>query len=230
MARTKRITKNYNTNMFTGIVKDVGAVESAARQGSGVRLKVRYTSQAEFGDLSIDESVSINGACQTAVAVGPGWFEVDTVAETLRKTTLGGFRPGTKVNLERAVRPMDRLGGHFVLGHVDGVGRVAQIAEDGGSRKISVAFEKRFDQWIVSAGSIAIDGVSLTVASVEPGLFTVAIIPYTFGHTTITGLGIGSEVNLEFDILGKYVARQKSAGAQAESRITESWLSGQGFA
>ncbi|TNJ36792.1 riboflavin synthase [Chlorobaculum thiosulfatiphilum] len=216
--------------MFTGIVKDIGAVEGTARQGSGVRLKVRYTSQAEFGDLSIDESVSINGACQTAVAVGPGWFEVDTVAETLKKTTLGAFRPGTPVNLERAVRPMDRLGGHFVLGHVDGVGRVTRIEEVGGSRMISVAFDTRFDQWIVSAGSIAIDGVSLTVASVEPGQFTVAIIPYTFGHTTITGLGVGSEVNLEFDILGKYVARQNSAGTPAESRITESWLSGQGFA
>jgi len=216
--------------MFTGIVKDVGAVEGTVRQGSGVRLKVRYTSQAEFGDLGIDESVSISGACQTAVAVGPGWFEVDTVAETLKKTTLGAFRPGTPVNLERAVRPMDRLGGHFVLGHVDGVGRVTRIEEVGGSRMISVAFDSRFDQWIVSAGSIAIDGVSLTVASVEPGQFTVAIIPYTFGHTTITGLGVGSEVNLEFDILGKYVARQKSVSAPAESRITKAWLSGQGFA
>jgi riboflavin synthase len=216
--------------MFTGIVKDVGTVAGSVRQGAGVRLKVACSSQAEFADLGIDESVSINGACQTVVAVGPGWFEVDTVAETLRKTTLGAFRAGTKVNLERAVRPMDRLGGHFVLGHVDGVGRIAGIADDGGSRKISVAFEPRFDQWIVSAGSIAIDGVSLTVASVEPGLFTVAIIPYTFAHTTITGLGVGSEVNLEFDILGKYVARQKSAGVPEESRITGSWLSSQGFA
>jgi riboflavin synthase len=204
--------------MFTGIVKDVGTVAGSVRQGAGVRLKVACSSQAEFADLGIDESVSINGACQTVVAVGPGWFEVDTVAETLRKTTLGAFRAGTKVNLERAVRPMDRLGGHFVLGHVDGVGRIAGIADDGGSRKISVAFEPRFD------------GVSLTVASVEPGLFTVAIIPYTFAHTTITGLGVGSEVNLEFDILGKYVARQKSAGVPEESRITGSWLSSQGFA
>lgn len=219
--------------MFTGIVKDIGTVESAARQGSGMRLKVQYTSQAEFGDLCIDESVSIGGACQTVVAVGPGWFEVDTVSETLKKTTLGSFRPGAKVNLERAVRPIDRLGGHFVLGHVDGVGRISRIEEVGGSRMISVAFDSCFDAWIVSAGSIAIDGVSLTVASVEPGQFTVAIIPYTFANTTITGLATGSEVNLEFDILGKYVARQQSAAAppsQESSRITESWLSGQGFA
>lgn len=215
--------------MFTGIVKDIGTVAGSVRQGAGVRLKVRYTSEAEFADLCIDESVSIDGACQTVVAVGPGWFEVDTVAETLRKTTLGGFRTGSKVNLERAVRPMDRLGGHFVLGHVDGVGRVTRIGEDGGSRKISVSFDSRFDPWIVSAGSIAINGVSLTVASVEPGLFTVAIIPFTFTHTTITNLGVGSEVNLEFDILGKYVARQSGTGAEG-SRITESWLAGQGFA
>ncbi len=218
--------------MFTGIVKDVGSVAGSTARGGGLRLRVGYTSTAEFGDLSVDESVSVNGACQTVVDCGDGWFEVDTVAETLKKTTLGSFRSGTKVNLERAVRPMDRLGGHFVLGHVDCVGRVSKIVEEGESRLVSIDFPEGFDAWIVPVGSIAIDGVSLTVADVGASRFTVALIPYTLGNTTIASLREGSGVNLEFDILGKYVARQQSVagGNAASSRISESWLSEHGFA
>jgi riboflavin synthase len=217
--------------MFTGIIKDVGTVGGIVPREGGLRLRVNYTSFETFGDLSVDESVSVNGACQTVVAAGKGWFEVDTVAETLKKTTFGSFRPGTKVNLERAVRPIDRLGGHFVLGHVDCVGSIAAIEETGQSRTITVSFPAEFDPWIVPVGSIAIDGVSLTVAHTESSIFSVAIIPYTFGHTTIADLRKGSEVNLEFDILGKYVAKQHSAGkSSAGSRISESWLGEQGFA
>ncbi len=216
--------------MFTGIVKDVGKVAGSTPRGGGLRLRVNYTSAAEFGDLSVDESVSVNGACQTVVHCGQGWFEVDTVAETLKKTTLGSFRSGTKVNLERAVRPMDRLGGHFVLGHVDCAGRVARIVEAGESRMVSISFPTGFDAWIVPVGSIAVDGVSLTVAEVAPSLLTVALIPYTLGNTTIASLREGSEVNLEFDILGKYVARQKQVPPDGGgSRISESWLTEQGF-
>jgi riboflavin synthase len=217
--------------MFTGIIKDVGTIGGIAPREGGLRLRVNYTSFDAFGDLSVDESVSVNGTCQTVVAMGKGWFEVDTVAETLKKTTFGSFRPGTKVNLERAVRPIDRLGGHFVLGHVDCVGSVACIEESGQSRTITISFPVEFDPWIVPVGSIAIDGVSLTVAHTESSSFSVAIIPYTFGHTTIADLRKGSEVNLEFDILGKYVAKQQSAGKTAAgSRISESWLGEQGFA
>jgi riboflavin synthase len=217
--------------MFTGIIKDVGTVGGILPREGGLRLRVNYTSFDAFGDLSVDESVSVNGACQTVVAMGKGWFEVDTVAETLKKTTFGSFRPGIKVNLERAVRPIDRLGGHFVLGHVDCVGRVAGIEESGQSRTITISFSSAFEPLIVPVGSIAIDGVSLTVADTESSSFSVAIIPYTFGHTTIADLRKGSEVNLEFDILGKYVARQQQAGKAASgSRISESWLGEQGFA
>lgn len=217
--------------MFTGIVKDVGTVGSVSQSGDGLRIRVGYTSFESFGDLSIDESVSVNGACQTVVACGAGWFEVDTIAETLKKTTLGSFRSGTRVNLERALRPMDRLGGHFVLGHVDCVGRVSRIVEGGGSRTVSIAFPEGFDAWVAPVGSIAVDGVSLTVAGVEPRSLTVALIPYTLGNTTIATLREGSEVNLEFDILGKYVARQRQAAPSPapESRISESWLTEQGF-
>ena len=214
--------------MFTGIVKDVGSVVGVIRRQGGLRLRVQYTADREFGDLSVDESVSVNGVCQTVVECGSRWFEVDTIEETLKKTTFGSFRTGTKVNLERAVRPMDRLGGHFVLGHVDCVGRVRQIEEQTGSRTVSIAYPSEFDPLVVPVGSIAIDGVSLTVAGSGSALFTVALIPYTLGNTTIAELQVGSEVNLEFDILGKYVSRQSQSRGKG-SRISESWLTEQGF-
>jgi riboflavin synthase len=218
--------------MFTGIIKDVGLVGGATRRQGGLRLKVLFGNTDEFANLSIDESVSINGVCQTVVALGNGWFEVDTVEETLSKTTLGSLRHGALVNLERAVRPLDRLGGHFVLGHVDCAAVVHEIRELGSSRELWIAFPDAFSPFIVSAGSITIDGISLTVAKLEPLLFAVAVIPYTFAHTTINGLKAGSLVNLEFDILGKYVARQlgrASSSPRADSRIDEGWLQENGF-
>jgi len=218
--------------MFTGIIKDVGRVRGVTRRQGGLRLRVHPTSSNEFTDLSIDESVSINGVCQTVVAVGDGWFEVDTVEETLAKTTLGDLNTGALVNLERAVRPIDRLGGHFVLGHVDCSATIKEIRELGSSRELWIAFPDEFSSFIVSAGSITIDGVSLTVAKLETELFAVAIIPFTFAHTTINHLKAGSRVNLEFDILGKYVARQlggSSASRTTTSKVTEAWLLQQGF-
>ena len=218
--------------MFTGIIKDVGRVGGVTRRQGGLRLKVQFGNAEEFSNLSVDESVSINGACQTVVALGEGWFEVDTVEETLSKTTLGSLHHGALVNLERAVRPFDRLGGHFVLGHVDCAAVVQEIKELGSSREVWIAFPDAFSPFIVSAGSITIDGISLTVAKLEPLLFAVAVIPFTFAHTTINGLKAGSRVNLEFDILGKYVARQlgrTSSSSQADSRIDEGWLREHGF-
>jgi len=218
--------------MFTGIIKDVGRVGGVTRRQGGLRLRVQFSNAAEFADLSVDESVSINGACQTVVALGEGWFEVDTVEETLSKTTLGSLHHGSLVNLERAVRPQDRLGGHFVLGHVDCAAVVEKIRELGSSREIWIAFPDAFSPFIVSAGSITIDGISLTVAKLEPLLFAVAVIPYTFAQTTINELKSGSRVNLEFDILGKYVARQlghHTSSVAVASKIDEGWLREHGF-
>ncbi|NMW20737.1 MAG: riboflavin synthase [Chlorobiaceae bacterium] len=218
--------------MFTGIIKDVGRVSGVTRRNGGLLLRVDYGNATEFSGLSIDESVSLNGACQTVVAVGDGWFEVQSVEETLSKTTLGSFRHGSQVNLERAIRPLDRLGGHFVLGHVDCAAVVQEIRELGASRELWIAFPDRFTPFIVSAGSITIDGISLTVAKLDTLRFAVAIIPYTFAHTTLHSLKPGSQVNLEFDILGKYVARQLAARSSPEltdSRIDEVWLRENGF-
>jgi len=197
-----------------------------------LRLRVTHPGSEAFSGLSVDESVSVNGACQTVVSVGEGWFEVDTIEETVKKTTLGSFSRGSRVNLERAVRPMDRLGGHFVLGHVDCVGRVSEVKNLGQSREISISFPEAFDPYVVPVGSIAVDGVSLTVARSDPSLLSVAIIPYTFHHTTISGLSTGSEANLEFDILGKYVAKQQAkagVGSGGGGRISETWLREHGF-
>lgn len=218
--------------MFTGIIKDVGRVAGVVRRQGGLRLRVQFANAVEFTDLSVDESVSINGACQTVVALGEGWFEVDTVEETLLKTTLGSLRHGALVNLERAVRPLDRLGGHFVLGHVDCAAVVQEVKELGSSREFWIAFPDAFSSFIVSAGSITIDGISLTVAKLDAQLFAVAVIPYTFAHTTIHELKAGSRVNLEFDILGKYVARQLAhppSSVAVNSKINEGWLREQGF-
>jgi len=216
--------------MFTGIVKDVGAVAAVRGRGTNLRITVRFSNDTEFGDLAVDESVAINGACQTVVALGRQTFDVDTVDETLKKTTLGSFGPGTEVNLERALRPFDRLGGHFVQGHVDCVGDVLGVRDLGGSREVRIAFPGEFRPFIIPVGSIAVDGVSLTVARVDNDSFTVAVIPYTFGNTTIPSLGEGSRVNLEFDILGKYIARQQGLlKDEHQDKISEAWLTDLGY-
>ena len=218
--------------MFTGIVKDVGKIAGIRSQGSGLRITVRYNNEREFSDLAIDESVAINGACQTVVALGDKTFDVDTIEETLKKTTLGFFAAGFSVNLERALRPSDRLGGHFMQGHVDCVGAVLGVYDLGGSREIRIGFPEEFQPFIVPVGSIAIDGISLTVANIKENSFTVAIIPYTFENTTINNLKEGDRVNLEFDILGKYIARQQELLKNSEGgsgKITESWLSDLGY-
>ncbi|MBM3161926.1 MAG: riboflavin synthase [Chlorobi bacterium] len=218
--------------MFTGIVKEVGTVGAVHREAGGLRLRVQHAGSEAFSGLSVDESVSVCGACQTVVAAGAGWFEVDTVEETLLKTTLGSLRSGSPVNLERALRPMDRLGGHFVLGHVDCVGSVSALRDLGSSREIWISYPREFAAYLVSAGSVAIDGISLTVARLGEASFAVAVIPFTFSHTTINSLASGSRVNLEFDILGKYVARRhllRDAGSAEVSRIDEAWLRENGF-
>lgn len=229
--------------MFTGIVKDRGRIAALRHNGGGLRLRVAWSSPDHFDGLTNDESVSINGVCQTVVATGGGWFDVDTIGETLSKTTLGALRTGDHVNLERALRPIDRLGGHLVLGHVDAPGTVATITDTGTSRDIRIAFPDRFAPYIVETGSITIDGVSLTVARLDHHHFTVAIIPFTVAHTTIATLRQGSAVNLEFDILGKYIARQLTLGTTPPThatvipdpgdtqatRLTETWLRSHGF-
>ena len=180
--------------MFTGLIEELGSL--ASRQGS------RFTFAAGLvtTDAAVGDSIAVNGCCLTVVELGPGWWAADVVDETLARTTLGGLAPGHPVNLERPVRATDRLGGHLVQGHVDGVGRVLAAAPD-------LAVGAPDTGYLVEKGSVAVDGVSLTVVEVTEDRFTVAVIPHTAAVTTLGRLRIGDAVNLEFDILAKYVER-----------------------
>jgi riboflavin synthase len=186
--------------LFTGLIEDIGSVVSLRRSSTGARLKV--TTKLE--SLSQGESVAVNGACQTVVETGKGSFTCDVLPETLRVTNLGKLKPGSPVNLERAVGPGDRLGGHIVNGHVDGTGEVTAVSRNPWRIEISVPDE--IFAYIVAKGSVAIDGISLTVGpNPAGGRFEVFIIPHTMEHTNLAGVKPGRKVNIEVDIIGKYV-------------------------
>jgi riboflavin synthase len=194
--------------MFTGIIEVVGQIE-AAEELSGGRL---FRLSCSFADeLRPDQSVAVNGVCLTVVKAEGGAFEAVAVEETLSKTTLGALRKGDPVNLERAMRPGDRLDGHIVQGHVDATSEILAVQELHDSRLISVSLEPRFSSYIIPVGSIAIDGVSLTVARLGERDFSVAIIPHTLELTNVSSWTPGTRVNIEFDLLGKYVARWMEA-------------------
>ncbi|MDE2971639.1 MAG: riboflavin synthase [Acidobacteriota bacterium] len=190
--------------MFTGLVIAVGDVQ-AVRDLEGGRLLTIGHAGGEFAGLSIGDSVAVSGVCLTAVAVEPASVSFEVAAETLSLTTLGDLRPGNRVNLELPLRASDRLGGHFVQGHVDGCGEV--IEAGGSDDDYRVRIRHREPRWIVRKGSVALDGVSLTVAAASPGeaRFEVMLIPHTRTATTLGALRKGDRVNLEYDILAKYV-------------------------
>jgi riboflavin synthase len=217
--------------MFTGIVKERAKVKSMTRTSSGMRLSV-YSSVL-LKDMQIDDSVSINGACQTVVKKGDSFFEVDTVFTTLDKTTLGDFRPGEEVNLELALRPIDRMGGHMVQGHVNAVGEIARINKNGDNYQVSIKLPKEQFKYIVKEGSITLDGISLTVNDVDldNGTFEVSIIPHTWNVTTWYFKKIGSKINVEVDILAKYLENllfHKGSSTKSEALSIE-WIRSKGF-
>jgi riboflavin synthase len=191
--------------MFTGLVEAVGEIASLAPMPAGnTRIRVET---ALGGELATGDSLAVNGVCLTVVAADKAGVVADVSPETARVTTLGDARPGTIVNLERPLRVDGRFGGHFVQGHVDATAAVDQIREDGDSRWLTVDFPAELAGYIVRKGSIAVDGVSLTVAAVEDHRFGVQVIPYTWAHTNFHALKAGDAVNLECDVLAKYVAR-----------------------
>ena len=191
--------------MFTGIVTDIGRVRSV-RQTERDR---RYEIETAWDTAGIDlgASVSHAGCCLTVTEKGPGWFAVEVSGETLSKTSLGDWTEGRRVNLERAARLGDELGGHVVSGHVDGLGRVAAIEPEGGSHRVHIEAPAPLHRFIAPKGSITVDGVSLTVNGVEGQRFDVNLIPHTWNATTLGGLAVGDAVNLEIDMLARYLAR-----------------------
>ena len=190
--------------MFTGIITDVGRVRAVERQGD-----TRFTIETVFDmeTVPIGASIANNGVCLTVVEKGPGWFAVQASAETLSKTTLGGWQEGTRVNLERALKVGDELGGHIVSGHVDGVASVVDVRPDGESKRFTFEAPANLAKYVASKGSVALDGVSLTVNEVDGARFGVNIIPHTQDATTFGALKAGDRVNLEIDMLARYVAR-----------------------
>jgi riboflavin synthase len=189
--------------MFTGLVMDLGAIEAVERDTDGARLRISTVLAPE---ISPGDSVAVNGVCLTAVEIADGTFSVDVMNETLARSSIGGA--GQRVNLELPLRPSDRLGGHVVQGHVDGTGRVAGVTEDGFARRVRVEPEDEgLLRYVVEKGSIAVDGVSLTVAVLDERGFEVSLIPETLDRTNLGSAAPGTTVNLEVDVLAKYVER-----------------------
>ena len=200
--------------MFTGLVDDVGTIEHVAVTPAGreFRIRTRHESLAE------GESIAVNGACLTVRAHGAGWFVAAAVETTLGRTTMGNWREGTRVNLERAMRLGDRLGGHLVQGHVDGVAGVVRVRDGGDARLVDLALPAGLSELMVPHGSIAVDGVSLTVnALLGPDAVQLSLIEYTLRHTTLGELAEGAAAHVEGDVIGKYVRRlvdpYRAAGA-----------------
>jgi riboflavin synthase len=190
--------------MFTGIVKEIGSVTAAEAGEAGTRLGVAagFASELHEGD-----SVCVEGVCLTATSVRADGFDADVMNQTLRLTTLGALSAGSAVNLEPALRAGDPLGGHMVQGHVDGVGEVRSIAEDGFARRVGISVPDDLERYLVEHGSVTVAGVSLTVATLAPGAFPVSLIPETLERTTLGSLQEGNRVNLELDVVARYVER-----------------------
>ena len=220
--------------MFTGIIEELGTVVEVLR-GTGAGLAV--SAPRSTRDLRPGDSVAVNGVCLTATRVAGDRFDCDLSSETLARTALGGLGAGTRVNIERPLAVGGRLGGHFVLGHVDGVGRLLDIVPDDGGCTVRFGFPVELARYLVWKGSIAVDGISLTIARLEPAAFTVAVIPHTLRATNLGARRPGETVNLEVDVLGKYFERYVELGQLAPAAreeparrsLTVDYLKEQGF-
>ncbi|MFP4364900.1 MAG: riboflavin synthase [Spirochaetia bacterium] len=188
--------------MFTGLIEEVGTVEGVS--GTGGFRKIRIQARIMVEDMKIGDSIAINGACQTVTDFTAQGFTVQALAETLGKTTLSTLAPGVKVNLERALLPTTRLGGHFVQGHVNALGTIVSLQKKGENTYLSVKLDREVMKYCVAEGSITIDGISLTISSVTGTTVTVNIIPHTYEHTILKYKQPGDRVNIETDILGRY--------------------------
>ncbi len=191
--------------MFTGLVEEKGILINKLKTGDGYRLEIKADKVLE--DSGIGSSISVNGCCLTVVDKTNSSVSMDTIEETLKKTNLGDLQIGDQVNLERPLKADARLGGHFVLGHVDTKGEVVEIKELSNSHFMRIRFPEKFKQYLIYVGSISIDGVSMTVAELTGNVFGIGIIPHTWKETVFSTKKPGSTVNLEFDVLGKYVER-----------------------
>jgi riboflavin synthase len=212
--------------MFTGIIEEIGKVKQTSVSGGNLLLAVEALRVSD--GLKVGDSVNINGACQTVIETKPGHLVVEAVQETQKRTNLGQLRIGDSVNLERAMRSTDRLGGHLVTGHVDFVGRIRSMIGKGDSHVFEFTFPEEYRMHFVEKGSVAVDGISLTVVEVTKDSFTVSVIPFTMKTTTLGIKQVDDSVNVETDLIGKYVGRILNRREQ-QSKITEEWLREKGW-
>lgn len=213
--------------MFTGIIEELGTVGQMDRRPDSIKLTIQARKVLEGTQLG--DSIAVNGVCLTVTSMTDSSFTADVMHETMRRSSLSDIKSGSEVNLERAMQVGGRLGGHIVSGHIDGVGHIARIASDGIARVITISIPKDMEPFIVEKGSIAIDGISLTVVSVGNSQFSVSIIPHTMAHTTLIDKHPGAVVNLETDVIGKYVHSFTTAHTGKRSGITMETLLENGF-
>lgn len=217
--------------MFTGLIEEVGEITSVTRKGNSAQITVRAGKILK--DTKIGDSISTNGVCLTVTEKTSNTFTVDVMPETMKRTNLKNFKYGSKVNLERALRVGDRLDGHMVSGHVDGLGKIANYLKEDNAVWITVEADKSLLKYIIEKGSIAIDGTSLTVAYVDDRSFKVSIIPHTGEATTLLDKKIGYEVNLECDMVGKYIEKfmkyEEDKSEESNSNLNEDFLRQNGF-
>lgn len=205
--------------MFTGIITDLGRITAVASPSAGASdRRFRFATLFPMNEVAIGASIACNGCCLTVTAKGQDWFDADVSGETLSKTTLGAWMIGTRVNLERSLKAGDELGGHIVSGHVDGVAEVDSIRDDGGSKRYTIRPPQALSKFVAAKGSVALDGVSLTVNEVDATTFGVNIIPHTQLATTFGALQPGDRLNMEIDVLARYVARLLEGGVAAQLR------------
>ncbi|MBU1190252.1 MAG: riboflavin synthase [Gammaproteobacteria bacterium] len=216
--------------MFTGIIQAVGEIAVLQPQGGDLRLRVR-TGKLDLGDVQLGDSIAVNGVCLTAVELPGDGFWADVSGETLAHTTLGACKQGARVNLEKALTPTTRLGGHLVSGHVDGVGEVIERKADARSERFLIRAPKALSRYIAQKGSICVDGVSLTVNAVEGNVFNLNIVPHTLAETTFGAYRPGSNVNLEVDLIARYLERLLQGDVEAGGQgLSMDFLRAHGFA
>ncbi len=215
--------------MFTGIIQAVGHIESLQARGGDMRLRI-YTATLEMRDVALGDSIAVSGICLTVVALGAQAFEADVSMETLQRTRLGALKAGSPVNLEKALRLNDRLGGHLVSGHVDGTGRLLERTEQARSTRMRFSLPAELARYVAEKGSITIDGISLTVNQVDETAFSVNIVPHTLAQTTLGSLQPGEPVNLEVDLIARYLERLMQGGPaeSLEALLARSGLTGKG--
>ena len=214
--------------MFTGIVEEIGKIEKATPIAGGLKLKINAAKILE--DINVNDSICINGVCLTVTETGQNYFLVDAVGTTLEKTTFSNAQKNDSVNLERSVKLNDRLGGHLVQGHVNGIGQITEIKKLGENYLVKISISAELERYLIKEGSIAINGISLTIAKLEKNVISISIIPHTWQNTNLKEKNIKDNVNVEVDILAKYVEKLLSkSNSSSEKNISEGWLKELGY-